>query len=507
MRMTSLSPLAQIAEDEAIVLMGHGSREKKGAEEFLAFAQHLSARLACPVYPGFLELADPPLANAIDDAVKGGARTIIALPWLLLGAGHAKNDMPVALEWAKQRHPEVTIRYGTPVELQPEILAVLGDRLADIDPQHGMGAPDTAVLLVQRGSSDPQANAEVYRVARFLWEGRNFSTIEVAFSGVTHPSVEEGIERCLKYNVRHVLVVPYYLYAGVLVDRISTTVDRFAADHPEIEFRVAPHMGLDPRLEVLAQRMIQQTQVGKVTMNCDLCQYRVALFGRESRVGMPQMSDHSHGLRGMDASHEEHSHDHHTHDEHEHNDNHNHGASHEHHSHQPDDPLKELRQSVVDAGIMTLGEVEPAVQDWYRKRKAWTKVPPPYLLTAVPGQPATSALRWDWQEKNVQEFIVWCHQVLHERFGIDLQIMAEAEEDQSVPRYLRMQLGEQQERCDWLYLNQNRWIGAFCTIIERMLLPLGVTALSLETGWFDTVLVFCRTAHVEEITRWFPEVE
>jgi hypothetical protein len=125
----------------------------------------------------------------------------------------------------------------------------------------------------------------------------------------------------------------------------------------------------------------------------------------------------------------------------------------------------------------------------------------------VPGQPATSALRWDWQEKNVQEFIVWCHQVLHERFDIDLQIMAEAEEDQSVPRYLHMQLGEQQERCNWQYLNQNRWIGAFCTIVERMLLPLGVTALSLETGWFDTVLVFCRTAHVEEITRWFPEVE
>src|SRR5690242_6417107 len=163
---------AVLAEDEAIVLMGHGSRDEKGAEEFLAFAQRLSARLGCPVYPGFLELADPPLAQAIDEAVRKGARTIIALPWLLLGAGHAKNDMPVALAWARQRHPEVTIHYGTPIELQPEIIAILGDRVAAIDPQHGIGAPDTAVLLVQRGSSDPQANAEVYRAARLLWEGR-----------------------------------------------------------------------------------------------------------------------------------------------------------------------------------------------------------------------------------------------------------------------------------------------------------------------------------------------
>jgi sirohydrochlorin cobaltochelatase len=520
-RITSVSPLVKIPEDEAIVLMGHGSRDKKGAAEFLAFAQRLSARLGCPVYPGFLELADPPLATAIDDAIKGGARTIIALPWLLLSAGHAKNDMPVALDWARQRHPEVTIRYGAPIELQAEILDVLGDRLAAIDPQHGQGSPDTAVLLIQRGSSDPQANADVYRVARFLWEGRNFCTVEVGFSGVTHPSVEEGIERCLKYNVRHVLVVPYYLYTGILVERISTVVAKFAVDHPEIEFQVAEHLGLDPRLEALAQRMIQQTQGGKAAMNCDLCQYRVALFGRQERIGMPQMSDQSHGLRGMETSHDEHSHSHdqHTHDQHQpdqhthgehshsHADDHDHGSTHEHHHHQPSDPLEELRQSVVNAGIMTPVEIASALQDWYRKRKAWSNLPPPYLLTALPGQPATAALRWDWQEQNVQEFSAWSQHVLLERFGVALQISAEEEADQATPRYLRMQLGEQQERCDWHYLNQNRWLGAFCTMIERLLLPVGVTALCLDTGWFDTVLVFCRTAHVDEITRWFPEVE
>jgi hypothetical protein len=50
-------------------------------------------------------------------------------------------------------------------------------------------------------------------------------------------------------------------------------------------------------------------------------------------------------------------------------------------------------------------------------------------------------------------------------------------------------------------------MGAFCTIAERLLLPSGVSVLNLETGWFDTVLVFCRTGYTEEIVRWFPEVE
>ena len=81
---------------------------------------------------------------------------------------------------------------------------------------------------------------------------------------MTHPSVSEGLERCLNYDVRHVLVVPYYLYAGILVDRISTVVEEVAAVHPEVDFRVAKHFGLDPRLEQLAQQMIKQVQAGRL---------------------------------------------------------------------------------------------------------------------------------------------------------------------------------------------------------------------------------------------------
>src|SRR5438876_4143236 len=70
------------ASDEAIVLMAHGSRDVEGADEFLTFVSRLSSRLALPVYPGFLELSDPPIVSAIDTAVQAGARTIVAVPWL-----------------------------------------------------------------------------------------------------------------------------------------------------------------------------------------------------------------------------------------------------------------------------------------------------------------------------------------------------------------------------------------------------------------------------------------
>ncbi|GAC1360062.1 MAG: sirohydrochlorin chelatase [Ktedonobacteraceae bacterium] len=307
--MQGASKQAMDSASEAIVIMGHGSRDSEGSQEFLTFATRLASRLGRPVYPGFLELADPPIVAAIDEAIQAGAQRIIAIPWMLLGAGHVKNDLPAAIQIARQRYPQVTIRYGTPITIQPELLSVLGDRLAAIDPDKGMGSPKTALLLVQRGSSDPEANAEVYRAARLLWEGRNFAAVEVAFSGITRPDIQEGLQRCLSYAaVRLVLVLPYFLYTGVLVKRIPRITEDIAAAHPEHEFHVAAHMGQDVQLEALAQRMIEQVQSGNASMSCDLCQYRVPLFGREALVGAPQISDHAHGLRGTGKGELTHSH-------------------------------------------------------------------------------------------------------------------------------------------------------------------------------------------------------
>jgi sirohydrochlorin cobaltochelatase len=467
--------------------------------------------LAHPIYAGFLELADPPVISAIDDARRAGARTIFAIPWLLLGAGHAKNDLPTAIQWARQRHPQVTIRYGSPLNMQPELLAVLADRLAAIDPDKGFGSPATSVLLVQRGSSDPEANAEVYRVARLLWEGRKYGTIEVAFSGVTWPTVSEGLQRCLVYGVSRVLVVPYYLYTGILVKRISRTVAEMAAMHPECEFRVAQHMGQDTRLDMLAQRMIDQTRNGKATVSCDMCQYRVPLFGREALVGLPQVSDHAHGLRGTtmnEHTHEEHHHSHSHHGDHEHG--HEHGHTHDHAS-SALGAWKALGECVTSAGVMDMQEITAALsvqQGKKRKRQAQSDMAlMPYILTAMPGQPPTAALRWDFDSRRVREFVDWCTIALRERFGINWQIVYEGEDVQLGPQSLRILQDGLQEQCDWRYLNQNHWMGAFCTIANRLLEPSGITALCLETGWFDTVIVFCRKNYAEELLNWFPEAE
>ena len=147
-----------------------------------------------------------------------------------------------------------------------------------------------------------------------------------------------------------------------------------------------------------------------------------------------------------------------------------------------------------------------AQQEKQRNKKTDT-APMPYILTAMPGQPLTAALRWDFDSRRFHEFADWCITVLRERFDITWQIEYEDEDAQLGPQALRILQDGQQERCDWQYLNQSHWMGAFCTIANRLLEPMGITTLCLETGWFATVVVFCRKSVAEELLSWFPEAE
>jgi hypothetical protein len=201
----------------------------------------------------------------------------------------------------------------------------------------------------------------------------------------------------------------------------------------------------------------------------------------------------------------EHHHSHHKGHEHTHEHTHDYAAS------PALEAWKALCACVTAAGIMDMQEITAALtaqQRKQRKKKAQPEmIPMPYILTAMPGQPPTAALRWEFDSRCTREFVDWCTTSLRERFGINWQIEYEDEDAQLGPQSLRIIQGERQERCDWHYLNQSHWMGAFCTIADRLLEPLGITALSLETGWFDTVVVFCRKQYADELLNWFPEAE
>ena len=313
------------------MVCGHGSRDTGAVEEFQAVAQGLKERL--PQYEtdwGFLEFATPVIRTGLDALRAKGIRKVLAVPGMLFAAGHAKNDIPSVLNAYKAQNPELKISYARELGIDLKLIRAAGERVEDALQKAGDGVSreDTLLVVVGRGASDPDANSNVAKVTRMLWEGLGLGWAETAYSGVTFPLVEPGLEHATRLGYKRIVVFPYFLFTGILVQRIYHYTDIVAAKHPEIEFIKASYLNDHPLvLDTFAER-VEEIRNGENNMNCQLCKYREQFLGFENEVGLRQESHHHHveGVgTGTDENSDEvedaHSHVH----EHSHDHNHNHG--------------------------------------------------------------------------------------------------------------------------------------------------------------------------------------
>lgn len=331
-KLSSNSEISLSTAPDTLLLIGHGSQDAEAITEYNQFADLLSARLKMPVRSCFLEFADPPIADSIRVSVEAGAKDIVALPLFLGPAGHQKNDVPTILNWAKQEWPQARFRYGTPLGAQPQIIDVLAQRAQEASASSPRDIPvsDTALIIVGRGSRDPDSNSDLYKIARLLHEGRGYGWVEVCFYALTEPGIEAIIERCAKLGARRVISLPYLLFTGLIRQRLDRRVVAMRDRLPEIEMLTGEHLGSHPGVIEAVLYRYQQVLDGTATMTCDLCKYRHQFTGFETEFGLPQTSDHHHGLRGVPHSHG-----------HGHSHSHSHGHSHSH-SHGPEPDLNNL---------------------------------------------------------------------------------------------------------------------------------------------------------------------
>lgn len=305
----SLPPLPL---NRPLLMIGHGSRDMQGRQGFLDFAyayQRLDS--SRPVVPCFLELTTPSIQEGVDQCVAQGYTEFSVLPILLFAARHNKFDVTNELDRAKARHPQIRFHYGRHFGITPAILELWHRRLAQLDqaPNSLMSSiprSETVLLVVGRGSSDPDANGDVYKLARLLWEGSGYKTVEICFIGITHPRLEEGFHRARLFQPQRIIVLPYFLFTGVLVKKIFDITAQQQEQYPDISMTCLPEMGIQPELlSVLREREIE-TQLGQVQMNCELCKFRLAAVG--DNTGHTHDHDHGH-------DHDHHHHHHHNHSE------------------------------------------------------------------------------------------------------------------------------------------------------------------------------------------------
>ena len=130
----------------ALLIVGHGSRDPRGAREFHDLVDLVRGRNpSLTVEGGFIELSRPPISECVDRLAESGARNVAAVPLMLLAAGHAKDDVPATLVREKMAHPEMRFSYGRALGVRPELLELMDERISAVvreEARHSELPPD-----------------------------------------------------------------------------------------------------------------------------------------------------------------------------------------------------------------------------------------------------------------------------------------------------------------------------------------------------------------------------
>jgi sirohydrochlorin cobaltochelatase len=301
--------------ETAVLLCGHGSRDPQAIEEFELAAAALRPRL--PEFDfatGYLEFARPTIRDGLALLVERGARRILAIPGMLFAASHVKNDLPWEVNSFMGENPGIDVRLGRDLGIDPKLLQAAADRIAAAAAHTRISRAETLLVVIGRGTNDPDANSNISKLARMLWEGMGLGWAEVAFSGVAHPRVDAALSHAARLGFRRIIVFPYFLFTGVLVKRIYAQTDTVAALFSEIEFVKALYLRDHEGVLGAFRDRVAELGDSQPAMNCQLCKYRTQIIGYENDAGAPQAGHHHH-VRGIGtADHHSHLHDRHAHD-------------------------------------------------------------------------------------------------------------------------------------------------------------------------------------------------
>jgi sirohydrochlorin ferrochelatase len=232
-----------------LVAVAHGSRDPRAAatvEELLSAVRARRPRLR--VVTSYLDHAPPTPVQVLGGLEAEGpvTTTAVVLPLLLTAAYHSKTDIPGALAEARRRHPRLTVRYGATLGPHPLLVAALERRLAEAGVR--IGDPDTAVVLVSAGSSDPSANAVIARTAR-AWRRRGWRAVVPAYASAAAPAPGQAVRALRESGAERVVVASYFLAPGYFADTVRDEALRTGADV------VSPVLGAAPELaDIVLQR-------------------------------------------------------------------------------------------------------------------------------------------------------------------------------------------------------------------------------------------------------------
>lgn len=236
-----------------VLYVSHGSRIKEATDEANSFIESVKQSIDIPLQEiCFLELAQPDIQQGVEKLIAKGATEISVIPVLLLSAGHYFKDIPKEIDEIKTQYPEVTFTYGEPLGVQPRLTGILKERIEETKVAI---QEDAKLLVVGRGSYNPQTKIDITAIGQALYESTAFKNVEVCYLAACEPSFEEALQDALHEEYSQVFIAPYLWFTGVLERHIEQT----ATEHnTKSDIIVCEHLGHHPSIqEALKDRVLE----------------------------------------------------------------------------------------------------------------------------------------------------------------------------------------------------------------------------------------------------------
>ncbi|WP_235951342.1 sirohydrochlorin chelatase [Crateriforma spongiae] len=263
MLLKPLDKLSDADESAGLLLIGHGTRDRRGTEEFFRLAELVRQRMAPrPVAEALLEFQTPTISDAWQCLVDQGVGHVRVAPLLLFAAGHAKQDIPEAVAAAALQTPGVIWDQCGPISRQADLIRWVAHRIAQcgipaarigrdrtVSGTNAIGMEDTpisetAVIMVGRGSHDPCAQADMRVLTEVVARRFPDVTFDTAFYAMAQPRLPEVIDRVVSMRrPRRIIVQPHLLFMGRLYEAIQDQVDQANVRHRDVTFVVGDYLG------------------------------------------------------------------------------------------------------------------------------------------------------------------------------------------------------------------------------------------------------------------------
>ncbi|KZS40617.1 cobalamin biosynthesis protein CbiX [Aquimarina aggregata] len=279
---------------EGILLCGHGSRREAAITSFKKLVAILQDRYEkeYEVDYGFLEFNHPTYEAAVERMYLNGIRKVYALPVILFAGSHAKNDIPYELNTIQSYHEDLTITMGKHIGVNSFLLDLAVKRIEETEATlTPMDRKETCLVVVGRGTTDPDANSDVCKLTSMLWEGMGYGFATTAYSGTAYPKVDESLQMIEKLGFKRTIVIPFFFFTGVLLERIYGHVTTMNTNSDQ-EFIYTAPFGTDELLMKAFDERLEEAKTGTAYMNCQLCKYRKQVVGFEQDYGAEQVGHH-----------------------------------------------------------------------------------------------------------------------------------------------------------------------------------------------------------------------